>query len=291
MSEFKHWLDESSDANHFERAVLRSGLDADPPDARRDEIWASVLGSLSLAPLGTTVNHGAALGPTAPALKGAVGAAKAGAVWFGVGKGFVLGLTLCAAAAGVSNISEHLRSQRATPSAQRILAAAPAQSESASSRAVPATPEPEGAPRIATAFARPSGEALHRAAPSAASVPEPALSPQASEAPSVAAFDDPSPTRRGANEMRASQLEGEARALRNARAQLRAGRFADAFATLEASRRQFSAPELYQEREALTIELLARSGQIEAARQRATTFLSRFPESPHAARVQRFAAP
>ena len=33
MSEFKHWLDESSDADDFERAILRSGLDADPPPA------------------------------------------------------------------------------------------------------------------------------------------------------------------------------------------------------------------------------------------------------------------
>ncbi|HEX3850474.1 MAG TPA: hypothetical protein VHW01_05875 [Polyangiaceae bacterium] len=72
--------------------------------------------------------------------------------------------------------------------------------------------------------------------------------------------------------------------------ELRSGRLADAFATREASRRQFSAPELYQEREALMIELLRRSGQAAAARERAQAFLSRFPESPHAEQIRQLAA-
>ncbi|HEX7452214.1 MAG TPA: hypothetical protein VF294_08015, partial [Polyangiaceae bacterium] len=97
---------------------------------------------------------------------------------------------------------------------------------------------------------------------------------------SVAAFGDP------ASASRASQLQAEAQALRSARAALRSGRLADAFATLEASRRQFSAPELYQEREALMIELLQRSGQTSAAKERAQAFLSRFPESPHAEQLR-----
>ena len=49
-------------------------------------------------------------------------------------------------------------------------------------------------------------------------------------------------------------------------------------------------PELYQEREALMIELLYRSGQVTAAEQRARAFLSHFPESPHAQQIRRFVA-
>jgi len=76
--------------------------------------------------------------------------------------------------------------------------------------------------------------------------------------------------------------------LRRARAELQAGSLALAFATLEASRERFATPELAQEREALTIELLYRSGQRAAAGERALAFLARFPESPHAARLRGF---
>ena len=102
--------------------------------------------------------------------------------------------------------------------------------------------------------------------------------------PSVATFDVSEPL----SEPRSSQLEAETRALRRARDELRAGKLSDAFATLEASRREVSEPELYQEREALMIELLSHSGQASAAEQRARAFLSRFPESPHAQQVRRF---
>jgi hypothetical protein len=59
----------------------------------------------------------------------------------------------------------------------------------------------------------------------------------------------------------------------------------------KASRRKFVAPELYQEREALMIELLYRSGQTKTAALRAKAFLERFPESPHAEQVGQFTAP
>jgi len=88
-----------------------------------------------------------------------------------------------------------------------------------------------------------------------------------------------------------SRLEAEARALRQARDELRTNRLVDAFATLEASRRQFPAPELDQEREALMIELLYRSGQATAAEQRAEAFLRRFPEIPPRAANQAIGSP
>jgi outer membrane protein assembly factor BamD (BamD/ComL family) len=87
----------------------------------------------------------------------------------------------------------------------------------------------------------------------------------------------------------ASRLKEEAALLRRARAELRAGALAQAFATLEASRREFTAPELTQEREALAIELLYRSGERAAAAKRAQDFLARYPESPHATGVRAFA--
>ena len=42
MSEYNHWLDESSDADDFERAVLRSGLEANPPEGKEAEVAAGI---------------------------------------------------------------------------------------------------------------------------------------------------------------------------------------------------------------------------------------------------------
>jgi hypothetical protein len=290
MSEFKHWLDESSDASDFERAVLRSGVDPDPSEAQRDEVWTRVLGSLSLAPLGATASHSAALEPTAPAVKAATGAAKAGAVWLGVGKGFVVGLALYGAVTGVSEISVRSSAQR-RGSATSLPIAATVHADrdevppgrGASAAAAPSEPPTAPAPSSSES----AGRATAPAVPSAQERLPPAQTP---EAPAVAVFADPPPTPNGAKDPRASQLKAEARALREARAELRSGQLSNAFATLEASRREFSAPELYQEREALLIELLYRSGQVAAAAQRAKAFLDRFPESPHAGQVQQFAA-
>jgi len=109
-------------------------------------------------------------------------------------------------------------------------------------------------------------------------------------APSVAVFVDENEVV-GASGQRESQLKEEARVLRQARAQLRAGAFTSALGLLDASQRRVAAPELYQERESLLIELLFRSGQTSVASQRAKKFLATFPESPHAARLRELKGP
>jgi hypothetical protein len=279
MTEIKHWLDEASDADDFERAILRCGTLSDPSDAQRDEVWSNLLGALAVAP---------ALAPAASttAAKTAVGGAKAAAVWLGVGKGFVAGLAIYGAASGVSAIAEHFRAQTSpvpivSNAAANLPNSRPARQPSVLTAPVapPASVEPGIAPSALTV---PSVSARTR-------FPEPGAPPLANALPSVAAFaPNPEST---ANGVRESQLKAEAAALGSAREALRAGRLKDAYAQLEASRRQFSVPELYQEREALTIELLSRSGQVAAAGQRANAFLSRFPESPHADQIRRFVAP
>jgi hypothetical protein len=277
MSELKHWLDESSDADDFERAILRSGLDVDPPAAKCEEVWAGITSALVAGPLLTNAAAGSAKAAAASASKGA-------AVWLGIGKGFVLGLAVYGAATGVSAISQRFSARPATP----ITAGAP--SPSMAKRALPrvaplaplATAEPAATEAAPSAIVQVASSAAPTAAGNGAA---PAKSPSATARsvatlPSVAAFDD------AGSASRVSQLQAETQALRTARAELRSGRLADAFATLEASRRQFSAPELYQEREALMIELLQRSGQASAAAERAADFLSRFPESPHAGQIR-----
>ena len=103
MSEIKPWLDESSDADDFERSILRAGSISDPTDAKRDEVWSNVLGALAIAP---------ALVPAASATTAkaaASGASQAAAAWLGVGKGFIVGLAVYGAASGASEIASALQ--------------------------------------------------------------------------------------------------------------------------------------------------------------------------------------
>jgi hypothetical protein len=289
MSKFEHWLDPSSEASEFERAVLRSGAEADPPEARRDEVWSRVLGSLSLTPLGAALSQGATVAPASAAIKAATSASKSGAVWLGVGKGFVVGLAVYGASTGIGQVATQFAPHRpsVTTSTLGSARAQPARNLGVPADVVPAAesgPEPKVTPAASsTAAARapdkglPGGDARD-------------IRPALSNGSSVAAFDDApgQPTRESAR--RASQLEAEARALRDARAALKAGELSNAFATLEAAQRNFSVPELDQEREALMIELLQRSGHSDAASQRARAFLKLYPNSPHAGQVRPFAA-
>ena len=278
MSELKHWLDEGSEADEFERSILRAGLDADPPEAKRDQIWSSLTNAVGVAPLT------AALASTqAVSAKAAVtGASKAAAVSLTVGKGFLVGLAIYGASVGVSEIANRLG-----PPAARALPPPPTKT--------PPRVVSSGVQPVATASAAPlmtareDAPSLPRATPRGSTGVTPSarafVSPAAAALPASANFDEPEQP----SSAPVSQLQAETRALRRARAELRAGQLTDAFATLEASRRQFFVPELYQEREALMIELLSRSGQVSTAAQRARAFLSRFPESPHAQQVRGFA--
>ena len=73
-----------------------------------------------------------------------------------------------------------------------------------------------------------------------------------------------------------------------ARVQLRAGQPSQALQTLSEIQARVPGGVLGQEREALAIEALAASGQRSEASRRAAAFLDRFPNSPHASRIQTF---
>jgi hypothetical protein len=239
----------------------------------------------AVAPVGPLVDPSAAGLPAATG--GAVGAAavgKSAATLAALAKGFALGIGVSVAAA----TGNHLLSERSAPDQAAPSAAASAAAAGAAS-ALPAARlrAPNDAPRAASlgeASAQAAAEQIRAdsSAPRWASA-DPPPTELVPSAPSVASF----PAADG--DLAASQLKEEAALLRRARGELRTGAFAAAFATLEASRRRFTAPELSQEREALVIELLYRSGERAAAQARAREFLARFPESPHVAALRAFA--
>jgi len=87
----------------------------------------------------------------------------------------------------------------------------------------------------------------------------------------------------------ATTLVEEGRLLAQAHQLVQAGRSQEALEVLGLSQARYPRSVLYQEREVLTIEALDATGASGAAKQRATRFLKRYPSSPHAGRLQRFA--
>jgi hypothetical protein len=110
---------------------------------------------------------------------------------------------------------------------------------------------------------------------------------------SRAAASLPAPTPsvgHAAGSSRASQLREESQAVLAARQALVSNDAAAALRLLEQARQRFGNGALNEEREVLTIEALASSGDKVRAAERAKTFLRTHPRSPHAADVQRHLA-
>jgi len=87
-----------------------------------------------------------------------------------------------------------------------------------------------------------------------------------------------------------SALRDESSAVLEIRRTLRAGDAGGALRLLEQARQRFPRGALSQEREALGIEALAKSGATDAASRKAEAFLRAHPKSPYAADVQSFIA-
>ncbi len=80
----------------------------------------------------------------------------------------------------------------------------------------------------------------------------------------------------------------ESKMVSEARLLLRQGNAGQALLLLDKIQRQFPRAMLYQEREALAIEALYKSGQKQMAASRAQAFVERFPKSPFSHRVAAF---
>ena len=131
-------------------------------------------------------------------------------------------------------------------------------------------------PLLVTVESLPTVANLPSHTPARASAPAKLVPPAAIEAP-----DQPAAP---------SLLAEESDAVRAARSALRGGDAARALRLLEDSERRFGTGSLAQEREALAIEALARTGDRDAVETRAAAFLRRYPSSPHEQAVKTFAS-
>ena len=86
-------------------------------------------------------------------------------------------------------------------------------------------------------------------------------------------------------------LHEESALLAKARGELRGGDANAALATLGEAEKKFPDGVLAQEREALTIEATLKAGRTDEAQARTDAFASKYPSSPHVARLRRMLTP
>lgn len=305
MSTPERWLDEPGRAPPFAAELLRQGLDVEPDDAQKDAVWAALAARIGPGVGGPDGGSGAGAGG---------GAAEAGSAAAGHGAGASLtaglGATIAKAAlvgafagllvnAGMGTFDGIFEPSAVAPTVSQG-SAPPAREPVVVSRSG-SDPPVLVAPAVALSAPVSPAPSARAAGPLAASPAEPRLiqdgpssaaAPGAEDgAPSLLGGMAASPTEPTTEEARRSRLREESALLGEARGALRSGNALHALALLDAARTRFPDGVLGQEREALTIEALARSGQTAAASARARAFLVAYPSSAHAERIQTFVSP
>ena len=253
--------------------LLEAMSKVEPTAEARENVWLKVAATLPPGPGSSSdpSQGGGTPGSEAPPAPPAPSAA-------GLGVGAkVLGVTIAIAGAGALAFVLSAREPVApstitTPKAASASAsaaeAAPLPAEVAVATSGSAAPVVSAAPRDRPVTAASStGRSSVRSQPSAAA-------PAASARP-----------------VSADGLREEAEGVRTARRLLREKHAAAALAELERLGRRFPAGPLEEEREVLTIEAMAASGNVEGARRRAERFLFERPQSVHASRVRSIGVP
>ncbi|MEO8900172.1 MAG: hypothetical protein ABI488_01145 [Polyangiaceae bacterium] len=257
MSGAKYLTDEGSEATAFERELLRAGQGAGMSAHDKQAVWAGI--ALSCLPVA-----GASAAAGSAASKGAVAGAKLGLGLTPLVKGLLLVSGLGGISAGAYFVV------RAPARAAEYAVVAPSVPLVAAGREAlggvsPAVAEPAIAPDSEPPLVA-SGVAMSSALPSA------------SAAPGRAAVATVS----------ATALSDESAAVLGIRAALRAGDPSGALRLLEQARLRFPHGALGQEREALTVQALAKSGNRKAASRNAVAFLRAHPTSPYASDVMAY---
>jgi hypothetical protein len=300
MSAPKRWLEDGGGATHGERDLLRAGRAHDPPPDAKAAVWASILTQIPPipplpGPAGPAPGSGVGGAKAASAAGAKAAAAGGSATIAAAASGGLLKSALIGAGSAVALIATYTAvapSQPANPPPPAVQTAAP---QTPAHRSAPATapgpqttsapavdgaPTPPGTPAITDSpGATPSAEV--RAATPAPGIGEPL---KGHGATSISASSS------GSTAMdRETRLLEESRRLTEARDALRRGDASGALSRLEELQRAVPGGILGQEREALAIEALARSGRSAEAQVRARAFLQAYPQSPHATRVEAFA--
>lgn len=260
MGDPERLLSSISDSDDFERELLASIHRMDPPANAQADGWARLSAQIATVSLVGTA-HGTAA--AASAAQGGLAAAQGAATASG------------ASATGL------------IPAAFKILSSKLAVALAMSGVAVGASAvwvethkhsAPPPSPVAAQQVQAPVSTQLAAALPAE---PDPALQ--------LVPDSDLGKQSPSADQHRRDMLSAESALITQARAQLRNGDADAAQQLLRTLHKKFPKGMLRQEREVLTIEVLAARGNASAAQQRARAFIAAHPESPHSAQLSRFA--
>ncbi len=305
MSDPKRWLDETGDDDDDARRLVRLGKTLGPRPGAADRAWPEFLaisGGFPPDPSGGGGADGGGL-PEPGGAGEALGQSSGGAALGSAGGTSSVAATtstsltgtalvktlLLGAALGVGGV---LASRIVGQAVDAPVASPPAPQSQVTTPAARTPGAADSPPEPANVSAAPPDRAPQRPTNVAPIAPQPLTEPlPAPAATGVSGF----PREIGVTSFpidadRTNLLQREARELADARALLAQGRPGEALTLLRASAERFRTGTLGQEREALTIEALAKSGEQNAARSLARGFLARFPNSPLVERVRRFAA-
>jgi hypothetical protein len=244
-----------------QRQLLRHGVDIAPPRDAEARVWLALVAATGAAAVGGSADASARTVTTvAKTSVAGLGGAKIGAI----------AATLAALGALVA-----LGTFLIAPRTPRPPAATPPALPAAAEAAPPvATPPPPAAAGTAPwEDAPPPADAERTAVPGSRRPARVQPRGVAAGPPATAA----SP---------ATRLREETTFIRDARLALRAGDAPRALRVLDECRRLFPAGALQQERERLVIEALVKDGRAAEASARATHFLRRYPDSPHADEIR-----
>lgn len=272
MNAPRRLLDEGGGSTPFERSILRTGADVEPPPDAKEAIFAALAAKL---PIGGSMGASTALNGAAGASTSAASTAgSAGKTMLGAGgiAALVKALLIGAGVAtmivvGYAGLAGRTSAPKSAPAAETgsISAATAAAAREEAPRAEESAAPNEPKPADADDAKEPSTSS--KQASNAAAKPSAAVSAPPS------ALD---------------LLKAESAMIAEARDSLRRGNTSGALAVLAEIPRKFPHAQLGQEREALTIEALYRSGNTAAASERAKAFLKANPSSPHASRIESF---
>lgn len=290
MSDPRLWLDRSGTVDGLALRLLETGRKLDPQPGAEERAWTEFV-ALHGGPFGPAGGGAGSGGSAAGAGSGGSVATSTGlkSVLAKVGlsalaKSLGVGIALGIGAAGALQVTSRVFTSATTPSgAAPTSVVVVATSTPARASGLRATPAPAIREQPATAASaaqpfQPGKASTVREAGAPEDVPvAPPTTPELGSA--VAEFPaDPADAD--------SKLDAEARELARAKALLTRGEAAAALAVLEQSGRRYPRGVLVQEREALLIEALVRSGQKARGAARARAFFAQYPKSPMATRLR-----
>ncbi|MEO8903538.1 MAG: outer membrane protein assembly factor BamD [Polyangiaceae bacterium] len=261
MHDPQRLLSSTSVDDDLERELLASIKKAEPPFGAKNDGWARLSAQIAAVALVSTA-HGSAAASVTSVTRGApstggvsAGSAVASLAVRLLSRKLAVAVAISGIAIGASTIWVHSAGPPKTAAVVAPKVSAPTPPPTLTTALVSAPPAPDPALQLAP-IAEPSAKQARL--PSAARIPQ-------------------------------DRLSAESALLLEARASLRNGDANAAQQTLNELRVKFPKGVLRQEREVLAIEVLSARGDKEAARHRAEAFIAAYPESPHSARLSRFA--